>query len=209
VFAPPGLPPPPPPSAPAPLPPQGAIDFKSEPWPKISPAAKDLVSKLLLQDSSSRATASQIMYHEWLVKEGVAPDAPLDSVVLVRMRQFAQMAKLKKAALMVVGQNLSPDELQGGWAPGPWALPRLCPRAARIELQGCRPKARLPGSAALPPGHRHERPPPPDPPPPRSHGTSRRPQGAVPGDRHGRQRHHHGGGDAQRAAQVGAQDRRR
>ncbi len=91
------------------------IDFKSEPWPKISPAAKDLVALLLQQDTSARASTGAILRHEWLIKEGMAPDAPLDSVVLKRMRQFAQMNKLKKAALMVVGQNLSEDELQGGW----------------------------------------------------------------------------------------------
>lgn len=56
----------------------------------------------------------QILKHDWLVKEGVALTAELDSVVLQRMRQFAQMNKLKKMALMVVGQNLSPDELSGG-----------------------------------------------------------------------------------------------
>jgi calcium-dependent protein kinase len=55
----------------------------------------------------------QILKHDWLVKEGVALTAELDSVVLQRMRQFAQMNKLKKMALMVVGQNLSPDELSG------------------------------------------------------------------------------------------------
>lgn len=44
----------------------------------------------------------------------MALDIEMDSVVLKRMRHFAQMAKLKKMALMVVGQNLSPDELSGG-----------------------------------------------------------------------------------------------
>jgi hypothetical protein len=51
------------------------------------------------------------------VKEGVALDTPLDHVVLKRMRQFAQMNKLKKMALMVVGQNLSLDELSGEGGP--------------------------------------------------------------------------------------------
>jgi calcium-dependent protein kinase len=59
------------------------------------------------------AAAVQILKHDWLVKEGVALTEELDSVVLQRMRQFAQMNKLKKMALMVVGQNLSPDELSG------------------------------------------------------------------------------------------------
>jgi calcium-dependent protein kinase len=56
----------------------------------------------------------EILKHDWLVKEGVASDTVLDSVVLKRMRQFAQMNKLKKMCLMVVGQHLSPDEIAGG-----------------------------------------------------------------------------------------------
>eukprot|EP00879_Flechtneria_rotunda_P004238 GHRR01004486.1.p1 GENE.GHRR01004486.1~~GHRR01004486.1.p1 ORF type:complete len:457 (+),score=158.20 GHRR01004486.1:244-1614(+) len=92
---------------------KGAIDFKSEPWPRISDAAKDCVKRLLEMDPTKRATAEQILKHDWLVKEGVAVDTDMDSVVLRRMRQFAQMNKLKKAAMMVVGQNLSPDELSG------------------------------------------------------------------------------------------------
>lgn len=92
---------------------KGALDFKSDPWPKISDAAKDCVRRLLEMDPAARASAQQILQHDWLVKEGVARDISLDSVVLKRMRQFAQMNKLKKAALMVVGQSLAPDELAG------------------------------------------------------------------------------------------------
>eukprot|EP00878_Enallax_costatus_P017856 GHUV01018763.1.p1 GENE.GHUV01018763.1~~GHUV01018763.1.p1 ORF type:complete len:465 (+),score=162.98 GHUV01018763.1:210-1604(+) len=92
---------------------KGAIDFKSDPWPRISDAAKDCVKRLLEMDASKRATAEQILKHDWLVKEGIALDIEMDSVVLRRMKQFAQMNKLKKMALMVVGQNLSPDELSG------------------------------------------------------------------------------------------------
>nr|QBB20011.1 putative calcium dependent protein kinase [Ettlia sp. YC001] len=92
---------------------KGAIDFKSEPWPRISEAAKDCVKRLLEMDAAKRATAEQILKHDWLIKEGVALDIEMDSVVLKRMRQFAQMNKLKKMALMVVGQNLSPDEMSG------------------------------------------------------------------------------------------------
>lgn len=67
----------------------------------------------LPQDVSKRATAAQILKHEWLVKEGVALDIALDSVVLKRLKQFAQMNKLKKACLMVIGQHLTPDEIAG------------------------------------------------------------------------------------------------
>lgn len=94
---------------------QGHIDFKTDPWPKISEAAKDCVKRLLDQDVTKRATAAQILKHEWLVKEGVALDIALDSVVLKRLKQFAQMNKLKKACLMVIGQHLTPDEIAGAW----------------------------------------------------------------------------------------------
>lgn len=40
---------------------KGAIDFKSEPWPKVSEAAKDCVRRLLDVDVTRRATAEQIL----------------------------------------------------------------------------------------------------------------------------------------------------
>eukprot|EP00798_Chlamydomonas_sp_ICE-L_P003870 gene3870-13934_t len=72
---------------------KGVIDFKTDPWPKLSAEAKDCVTSLLTQDPSKRATA--------------------DSVVLTRMANFSQMNKLKKMCMMVVGQNLTPDEIAG------------------------------------------------------------------------------------------------
>lgn len=92
---------------------RGHVDFKTDPWPRISDAAKDCVKRLLEQDPTKRANAAQVLKHDWLVKEGVALDITLDSVVLKRLRQFAQMNKLKKMCLMVIGQHLSPDEIAG------------------------------------------------------------------------------------------------
>jgi len=92
---------------------KGHVDFKTDPWPKLSEAAKDCVRRLLDQDPTRRATAAQILRHDWLVKEGVALDIALDSVVLKRLKNFAQMNKLKKACLMIIGQHLSPDEIAG------------------------------------------------------------------------------------------------
>ena len=39
--------------------------------------------------------------HPWLQVDGVAPDKPLDSAVLSRLKQFCAMNKLKKMALRV------------------------------------------------------------------------------------------------------------
>lgn len=39
--------------------------------------------------------------HPWILIDGAAPDKPLDSAVLSRMKQFTAMNKLKKMALRV------------------------------------------------------------------------------------------------------------
>lgn len=39
--------------------------------------------------------------HPWMRIDGVAPDKPLDSAVLTRLKQFSAMNKLKKMALRV------------------------------------------------------------------------------------------------------------
>jgi hypothetical protein len=36
---------------------RGHIDFKTDPWPKLSESAKDLVRRLLEQDPTKRATS--------------------------------------------------------------------------------------------------------------------------------------------------------
>eukprot|EP01025_Chloroclados_australasicus_P027070 TRINITY_DN2687_c0_g1_i3.p1 TRINITY_DN2687_c0_g1~~TRINITY_DN2687_c0_g1_i3.p1 ORF type:complete len:486 (-),score=84.59 TRINITY_DN2687_c0_g1_i3:272-1729(-) len=92
---------------------KGNVDFATDPWPKISPAAKDLVKRLLTMDATKRATCSDILQHPWLKQEKVASEKPLDNVVLTRMKNFAAMNKLKKTALMVVGSCLSAEEIAG------------------------------------------------------------------------------------------------
>lgn len=40
---------------------RGHVDFTSDPWPSISPAAKDLVSKMLNSDPKQRLTAYEVL----------------------------------------------------------------------------------------------------------------------------------------------------
>lgn len=102
------------------------------------------------QDVSKRTTAAQILRHEWLVKEGVALDIALDSVVLKRLKNFAQMNKLKKACLMVIGQNLTPDEIAGahacarpaGWLPAALHAGRQRPPSVNPRVIVCCRRAR-------------------------------------------------------------------
>lgn len=39
--------------------------------------------------------------HPWIVDDSVAPDKPIDSAVLSRLKNFSAMNKLKKMALRV------------------------------------------------------------------------------------------------------------
>ncbi|KAG0547269.1 hypothetical protein BDA96_01G065300 [Sorghum bicolor] len=92
---------------------KGELDFSSEPWPSISESAKDLVRKMLIRDPKKRLTAHEALCHPWVCVDGVAPDKPLDSAVLSRLKQFSAMNKLKKMALRVIAESLSEEEIAG------------------------------------------------------------------------------------------------
>ncbi|XP_016183439.1 calcium-dependent protein kinase 1 [Arachis ipaensis] len=92
---------------------RGDLDFSSDPWPAISESAKDLVRKMLVRDPRRRMTAHQVLCHPWIQVDGVAPDKPLDSAVLSRLKQFSAMNKLKKMALIVIAESLSEEEIAG------------------------------------------------------------------------------------------------
>ncbi|XP_011077787.1 calcium-dependent protein kinase 20 [Sesamum indicum] len=92
---------------------KGELDFVSEPWPSISDSAKDLVRRMLVRDPKKRLTAHQVLCHPWVQVNGVAPDKPLDSAVLTRLKQFSAMNKLKKIAIRVIAENLSEEEIAG------------------------------------------------------------------------------------------------
>ncbi|GAB2217550.1 hypothetical protein Drorol1_Dr00000747 [Drosera rotundifolia] len=91
----------------------GKLDFESNPWPSISDSAKDLIRKMLDRDPKKRITAHQVLCHPWIVDDTVAPDKPLDSAVLTRLKQFSAMNKLKKMALRVIAERLSEEEIGG------------------------------------------------------------------------------------------------
>ncbi|CAA7031059.1 unnamed protein product [Microthlaspi erraticum] len=85
---------------------KGEVDFESQPWPSISESAKDLVRKMLTKDPKKRISAAQAL-------DGEAPDKPIDSAVLSRMKQFRAMNKLKKLTLKVIAESLSEEEIKG------------------------------------------------------------------------------------------------
>ncbi|ONK68844.1 uncharacterized protein A4U43_C05F16600 [Asparagus officinalis] len=92
---------------------RGRLDFETDPWPSISESAKDLVKRMLVRDPRKRLTAHEVLCHPWLEVGGMAPDKPLDSAVLSRLKQFSAMNKLKKMALRVIAESLSEEEIAG------------------------------------------------------------------------------------------------
>ncbi|KAI8470620.1 MAG: kinase-like domain-containing protein [Monoraphidium minutum] len=89
------------------------LDFNSDPWPKVSEPAKDIVRRMLVRDPRKRATAAEVLAHEWVREGGVAGDNVIEPEVLTRMRGFAAMNKLKKAALKIIALNLPQAEIEG------------------------------------------------------------------------------------------------
>ncbi|CAM8960013.1 unnamed protein product [Rhodiola kirilowii] len=89
------------------------LDFSSDPWPSISSSAKDLIRRMLIRDPKQRITAHEVLRHPWIQVDGVAPDKPLDSAVLSRLKQFSAMNKLKKMAFRVIAECLSEEEIAG------------------------------------------------------------------------------------------------
>ncbi|KAF3517059.1 hypothetical protein DY000_02061563 [Brassica cretica] len=56
--------------------------------------------------------SSGFIENPW-IKGGEAPDKPIDSAVLSRMKQFRAMNKLKKLVLKVIAETLSEEEIKG------------------------------------------------------------------------------------------------
>eukprot|EP01018_Ginkgo_biloba_P015765 Gb_38179 [translate_table: standard] len=91
---------------------RGLLDFKRDPWPKISENAKNLVRQMLEPDPKLRLTAQQVLEHPWLQNAKKAPNVPLGDVVRARLRQFSMMNKFKKRALRVIAEHLSVEEAE-------------------------------------------------------------------------------------------------
>eukprot|EP00271_Cylindrocystis_brebissonii_P019778 TRINITY_DN6209_c0_g1_i1.p1 TRINITY_DN6209_c0_g1~~TRINITY_DN6209_c0_g1_i1.p1 ORF type:complete len:563 (+),score=127.06 TRINITY_DN6209_c0_g1_i1:542-2230(+) len=89
------------------------VDFRRDPWPKVSDAAKELVKAMLNADPLRRPTAEAVLKHRWIENATEAPDTPLGADVLSRIRDFSQMNQLKKKALLIIAEQLLEDEVKG------------------------------------------------------------------------------------------------
>ncbi|PSS35869.1 Calcium-dependent protein kinase [Actinidia chinensis var. chinensis] len=72
------------------------VDFKRDPWPKVSDDAKDLVQGMLDPNPYTRMTVEEVLEN-----------------VRARIKQFSLMNKFKKKVLRVVADNLPQEQIAG------------------------------------------------------------------------------------------------
>lgn len=89
---------------------RSVVDFRRDPWPKVSDNAKDLVKRMLNPDPKQRLTAQEVLDHPWLQNAKKAPNVSLGETVKARLKQFSVMNKLKKRALRVMAEHISVEE---------------------------------------------------------------------------------------------------
>ncbi|KAG9133719.1 hypothetical protein Leryth_019351 [Lithospermum erythrorhizon] len=92
---------------------RSVVDFKRDPWPKVSDGAKDLVKRMLNPDPKQRLTAQAVLDHPWIRNGKNASNVSLGETVKARLKQFSVMNKLKKRALKVIAEHLSAEEAAG------------------------------------------------------------------------------------------------
>ncbi|RMZ52986.1 hypothetical protein APUTEX25_001105 [Auxenochlorella protothecoides] len=89
------------------------LDFQTAPWPAVSEGAKALVKGLLDRDPGARLGLADLARDPWLRERGGSRAAPLPPMVIQRMKAFARMTKLKKAAVLSAAKYLTKDQIQG------------------------------------------------------------------------------------------------
>ncbi|KAK8528212.1 hypothetical protein V6N13_001992 [Hibiscus sabdariffa] len=92
---------------------RSVLEFKRDPWPRVSDAAKDLVKKMLNPDPKRRLTAQEVLgkLPSLVAKCNNAPNVSLSEILKARLKQFSVMNKLKKRALRVIAEHLSVEEV--------------------------------------------------------------------------------------------------
>ncbi|CAO2838131.1 unnamed protein product [Amaranthus hypochondriacus] len=91
---------------------RGEMDFERDPWPKVSPQAKDLVKHMLDQNPYNRITVEEVLSHPWMKNAANTADVLLGENVRTRIKQFSLMNKFKKKVLQVVADTLPEEQIE-------------------------------------------------------------------------------------------------
>ncbi|XP_017561863.1 MAP kinase-interacting serine/threonine-protein kinase 2a [Pygocentrus nattereri] len=110
---------------------EGKYEFPEKDWAHISPAAKDLISKLLVRDAKNRLSAAQVLQHPWV--QGCAPNMVTTSILNQRGGRAQDLTVFASRAVAVnrqlAEQEESAEQLQqlhlengDGFSPSPLLL---------------------------------------------------------------------------------------
>ncbi|GJY14747.1 calcium-dependent protein kinase 24-like protein [Tanacetum coccineum] len=92
---------------------KGDINFKRDPWPRVSEDAKSLVKGMLEQNPYERLTVEEALENQWIQNAHKVPNIPLGEHVRSRIQQFSLMNKFKKKVIRVVAENLPDEQIHG------------------------------------------------------------------------------------------------
>ncbi|CAM8985747.1 unnamed protein product [Rhodiola kirilowii] len=84
--------------------------FDEQPWPAMSPEARNFVKRLLNKDPRKRLTAVQALCHPW-IRNSSDIKVPLDILIFKLMKSYMRSSSLRKAALRALAKTLTEDEL--------------------------------------------------------------------------------------------------
>jgi len=96
-----------------------AMDPSPPDYSPLSPGARDFVSQLLVREPAMRMTAAEALSHPWLgIASGSLAEAqrhPLDASVLVGLRAFRRVGRMRRLALHALAATFEPRELPALW----------------------------------------------------------------------------------------------
>lgn len=89
----------------------GKFEFDTAEWSAVSDAAKGFIIDLLVVDPTKRLTAHEALRHPWLSGGAPLTQIGLSSDILSSLKRFTGHNKLKKAALEVIADQMTENDL--------------------------------------------------------------------------------------------------
>merc|ERR1712113_1080715 len=90
-----------------------AFSFPNAHWKDVSEDAKNLIRHLLKLDPKERYTTKKALTHEWVtMKAPKAKPVSLSKGLIGNLRGFRSQNKLKKAALHVIANQMSEQDIR-------------------------------------------------------------------------------------------------
>lgn len=86
-------------------------DFNDEVWNEVSDDAKDLISKILVEEKR-RITPKEALNHPWVKQFNKNDKTEISSIYLKRLESFKNSSKLKKAILSFLATKSSDKDIQ-------------------------------------------------------------------------------------------------